>query len=94
MASNRPTPDLEPFSAAAISLSTHQAIQGCNLFVFHLPDDWTDEDLLEYFAPHGNVVSAKAGVALGPTCTNGGDVIVGPPMKVGRMEKENDGSNQ
>ena len=28
---------------------------GCNLFVFHLPDDWTDEDLLEYFAPHGTV---------------------------------------
>eukprot|EP00439_Symbiodinium_sp_Y106_P013561 s9143_g1.t4 len=26
---------------------------GCNLFVFHLPDDWTDDDLLEYFAPQG-----------------------------------------
>ena len=35
--------------------------RGCNLFVFHLPDDWTDEDLLEYFTPHGTVVSAKAG---------------------------------
>merc|ERR1711879_888833 len=32
---------------------------GCNLFVFHLPDDWTDDDLLEYFAPHGPVISAK-----------------------------------
>eukprot|EP00435_Cladocopium_sp_Y103_P008000 s2886_g2.t1 len=38
---------------------------GCNLFVFHLPDDWTDEDLLEYFAPHGNVVSAKVMKELG-----------------------------
>jgi len=32
---------------------------GCNLFVFHLPDDWGDEDLHTYFAPHGNVINAK-----------------------------------
>eukprot|EP00929_Paragymnodinium_shiwhaense_P008589 TRINITY_DN112548_c0_g1_i1.p1 TRINITY_DN112548_c0_g1~~TRINITY_DN112548_c0_g1_i1.p1 ORF type:complete len:412 (+),score=99.59 TRINITY_DN112548_c0_g1_i1:150-1385(+) len=32
---------------------------GCNLFVFHLPDDWVDDDLNEYFAPHGTIVSAK-----------------------------------
>jgi len=38
---------------------------GCNLFVFHLPDDWADDDLLEYFAPHGNVVSAKVMKELG-----------------------------
>lgn len=38
---------------------------GCNLFVFHLPDDWADEDLHEYFAPHGNVVSAKVMKELG-----------------------------
>jgi len=38
---------------------------GCNLFVFHLPDDWEDEDLLEYFAPHGNVASAKVMKELG-----------------------------
>lgn len=38
---------------------------GCNLFVFHLPDDWADDDLHEYFAPHGNVVSAKVMKELG-----------------------------
>jgi len=38
---------------------------GCNLFVFHLPDDWADEDLLEYFTPHGTVVSAKVMKELG-----------------------------
>jgi len=38
---------------------------GCNLFIFHLPDDWTDDDLHEYFAPHGNVVSAKVMKELG-----------------------------
>jgi len=32
---------------------------GCNLFVFHLPDDWADEDLLESFECHGAVISAK-----------------------------------
>lgn len=32
---------------------------GCNLFAFHLPDDWTDADLHEHFSPHGEVVSAK-----------------------------------
>merc|ERR1740121_3172762 len=38
---------------------------GCNLFVFHLPDDWNDDDLHEYFAPHGNVISAKVMKELG-----------------------------
>jgi len=38
---------------------------GCNLFVFHLPDDWADDELLEYFAPHGSVVSAKVMRELG-----------------------------
>merc|ERR550539_1228747 len=38
---------------------------GCNLFVFHLPDDWADDDLHEYFAQHGNVISAKVMKELG-----------------------------
>eukprot|EP00927_Polykrikos_kofoidii_P022474 TRINITY_DN2095_c0_g1_i2.p1 TRINITY_DN2095_c0_g1~~TRINITY_DN2095_c0_g1_i2.p1 ORF type:complete len:487 (-),score=119.55 TRINITY_DN2095_c0_g1_i2:84-1544(-) len=38
---------------------------GCNLFVFHLPDDWTDEELHEHFSPHGTVVSAKVMKELG-----------------------------
>lgn len=32
---------------------------GCNLFVFHLPDDWDDVDLQEFFSPHGLIASAK-----------------------------------
>ena len=31
---------------------------GCNLFVFHLPDDWLDDDLNEHFSPHGPIISA------------------------------------
>merc|ERR1740121_1615747 len=38
---------------------------GCNLFVFHLPDDWNDDDLHEYFASHGTVISAKVMKELG-----------------------------
>eukprot|EP00397_Hematodinium_sp_SG-2012_P016882 GEMP01017238.1.p1 GENE.GEMP01017238.1~~GEMP01017238.1.p1 ORF type:complete len:432 (+),score=96.89 GEMP01017238.1:251-1546(+) len=32
---------------------------GCNLFVFHLPDEWMDADLYDGFVPFGNIVSAK-----------------------------------
>ena len=32
---------------------------GCNLFVFHLPNEWTENDLVNNFAPFGNVVSAR-----------------------------------
>jgi len=32
---------------------------GCNLFVFHLPDEWTDENLYANFIPFGNIISAK-----------------------------------
>lgn len=32
---------------------------GCNLFVFHLPDEWTDRDLHADFCQFGNIVSAK-----------------------------------
>eukprot|EP00435_Cladocopium_sp_Y103_P057112 s893_g19.t1 len=39
--------------------------QGCNLFVFHLPDEWGDEDMVEYFSPHGKIVSAKVMKELG-----------------------------
>jgi len=32
---------------------------GANLFIYHLPHDMTDPDLVSAFAPFGNVISAK-----------------------------------
>lgn len=44
---------------------------GCNLFVFHLPDDWADEDLQEHFSAHGNLISAKVMKEIGTARSRG-----------------------
>lgn len=36
-----------------------QGPPGCNLFVFHIPNDMTNQDLFTYFATFGNVISAR-----------------------------------
>ena len=33
--------------------------EGCNLFIYHLPADYGDQDLYTLFQPFGNIVSAK-----------------------------------
>lgn len=32
---------------------------GANLFIFHLPNDYKDSDLMNLFSKHGNVISAR-----------------------------------
>ena len=32
---------------------------GCNVFIYHLPHEWTEQDIYLHFSPFGNMVSAR-----------------------------------
>jgi len=37
----------------------HRGPPGCNVFIFHLPNDWSDQELNEHFSQFGNLVSTR-----------------------------------
>jgi RNA recognition motif-containing protein len=39
--------------------ATLQGPPGCNLFLFHLPIEWKEQDLYSFFSPFGSVISAR-----------------------------------